>query len=103
MGQPASQSEEKGRARQISSASSAVDGRRESCTEFDEAINYGDGHLLWWSIDLGDLYNIAHVTITRGKLGIILVTVRIVYFHVQLERSNKYGICNKIYFVCTDM
>jgi len=65
---------------QISSASRAVDGRRETCIEFERS-NYSP----WWSVDLGDLYNIAHVTITSDKFGILLVTIRIVSFHVQFS------------------
>ena len=81
LGQPANQSEKEPKpATQISSASSAVDGRRESCTKVEAT------QLLWWSVDLGDLYNIAHVTITSEKLGIIRVIVRIGSFHVQFRK-----------------
>ena len=58
-------------------AARAVDGRRDdtgrqdSCTH---VISLGhDGS--WWSVDLGDLYNIAHVTIIIGEQGIVLFSL----------------------------
>lgn len=61
-----------------------VDGSRDviwsngSCTE----VHRSTDDLLWWSVDLGDLYNIAHVTITIGANdnGILCLAVHIPLF-----------------------
>ena len=71
MGKPAAQSADN------TDAARAVDGRRDiawrhvSCTDVGP---YGDDRF-WWSVDLGELYNIAHVTITVGEKGIVLLSL----------------------------
>ena len=80
-------------------AARAVDGRRDvterqdSCTHVNSLGQDG----FWWSVVLGDLYNIAHVTITIGEQGIALFSLLLTLslFGTIYKHSNKHDICEK--------
>ena len=73
LGKPATQSGES------TDPARAVDGRRDITERQDSCTHVKSGEDgSWWSVNLGDLYNIAHVTITIGEYSTVLHSLLLV-------------------------